>query len=230
MIACLLLAGGVAAADPETLVRAELPNGPMAAAPGTGVTIDGGWGGAHAQALGAMSAEALLAGKITVRAGFQYDVGTMRPSAGAGYTLLDPFRHAVGLLIAAAYKPEGLTEPEGELETTLALSRRVGDGLASASVTYGQDFDGAHHDGELALALVEPVAKNIAFGGMGRGRSGLGSTTELGANWDGLAGAVGRVQVDQYTVTALGGTEVLGAVGGGTRYGALVALALGAWW
>ncbi len=231
MIACLLLVGGVASADPgDLLVRARLPGGPDAAAPGVGVTADGGWGGAHAQALGAFSAEALLEGHVTVRAGVDLDVGKMRPTAGASYQFLDPFRHAIGLLVGAAYKPEGLTEAGGELETTIALSRRFGDGLASASLAYGQDFDGAHHDGEAAIAMVEPLAQRFALGGLARGRSGLGSTTDLGANWDGLAGAVGRVQLDQYTLTAIGGTEVLGAVGGSTKVGALVSLAVGAWW
>lgn len=231
MIACILLSAGVAAADPSNvLVASRLPSGPDAAAPGMGVTADGGWGGAHAEAVGGFSAEALLASRLTVRAGITYDVGVARPSAGASYQFLDPFRHAIGLLVGAAYKPEGLTETEGEIETTLAISRRFGGGLASASVTYGQDFDAAHHDGEAALALVEPLTERAAIGGVARGRSGLGSTTELGASWDGLAGAVGRLQIDQYTITAIGGTEVLGAVTGGTKVGALVTLAFGAWW
>jgi hypothetical protein len=228
----VLFVSGVAAADPSdaTMIRARLPGGPDASAPGLGASVEGGWGGARAQAIGAVSAEALLGGRITLRAGVAYDVGQTRPSASASYAFLDPFRNAVGVLAGLAYKPEGLTEPGGELEATFAMSRRFGGGLASASLTYGQDADFVHHDGEAALAFVEPVAMHAAIGGLARARSGLGSTTELGANWDTLAGAVGRVQLDTYTLTAIGGTEVVGQVVGGTKLGALFALALGAWW
>ncbi len=229
---CLLLVGGVASAEPgdsTTIIRAQLPGGPDAAAPGIGASVEGGWGGARAEAVGAFTAEALLWGRVTVRAGVGYDVGVTRPTAGVSYQFLDPYRSAVGLLAGVAYKPEGLTEPEGEIESTVALSRRVGDGLASAAITYGQDADFVHHDGEAALALVEPVAQQVAVGGLTRFRSGLGSTTDLGARWDSLAGAVGRIQLDAYTVTAIGGAEVVGATMGGTRLGAMVTLAVGAW-
>jgi hypothetical protein len=229
---CLVLVGGVASADPTdstTMIRAKLPGGPDAAAPGIGASVEGGWGGARAQAVGAFTAEALLWNRVTVRAGVGYDVGVARPSASLSYQFLDPFRHAIGLLAGVAYKPEGLTEPEGEIEGTLALSRRVGDGLASASITYGQDADFVHHDGEAALSLVEPVAEQVAVGGLTRFRSGLGSTTDLGARWDSLAGAVGRLQIDQFTVTAIGGGELVGVMAGGTKLGALVTLAFGAW-
>lgn len=221
----------VAAADPEAaLITSRIPGGPDAAAPGLGASVQGGWGGAHAQAVGAVSAEALLAERVTVRAGVAYDVGKARPTASVSYTVLDPYRHEIGILAGVAYKPEGLTQAEGEVETTVALSRRVGRGLASASVTYGQDPDFKHHDGELAIAMVEPVLARSALGGVARARSGLGSSTELGANWDGLAGVVGRTQVGPYTFTAIGGTEMIGQVMGGTKLGVLGTVAVGAWW
>jgi hypothetical protein len=235
-IACVLVPAGVAAADPEiaegtnALVRARLPNGPDQAAPGLGASVEGGWGGARAEALGAVSAEALLYDRITVRAGVTYDVGTARPAASASYEIYDPFKRSVGLLAGVAFKTEGLTEAEGEVEVTLAVSRRVGDGLAAASITYGQDADFKHHDAEAAVGLVEPIMHQAAVGGIARVRSGLGSATELGANWDALAGAAGRVKYGPYALTAIGGTEIVGETMGGTKLGALVTLALGAWW
>jgi hypothetical protein len=112
----------------------------------------------------------------------------------------------------------------------VAASRQIGSGLATASITYGQDPDFNHHDGEVALAAMQPVGKTAALGGVARMRSGLGSSTELGARWDSLAGAVGRLQVDQFTVTAVAGAELAAPDTGSTKVGVLGALALGAWW
>jgi hypothetical protein len=223
------LCAGVAHAD-EAFISARLPGGPDAAAPGMGASVEGGWGGARAEAVGAVSAEALLYGRITARASVTYDVGKAKPSAYLSYVFLDPYRHAIGLLVGMAVKTEGMTEPDGEVEGTVALSRRVGAGLLTGSITFGADPDFHDHDGEAALALMQPVADHTAVGGLARGRSGLGSTNELGANWDAIAGAVARTQLGVYTLTAIGGVDTIGAVTGGTRTGALATLAVGAWW
>jgi hypothetical protein len=231
------LGAHVAAADPDAadgttsapIVRARIPGGPDAPAPGLGASVQGGWGGAHAQAIGAISAEGLLLGRLTIRAGVDYDAGKTRPSAGASYVLYSPEDHPVGVLVGLAYKPEGLTEPEGEVEGTVALSHKLGNALASASITYGQDADFNTHDGEIALAAVQPLSKSVALGGVTRARHGLGSATDLGARWDGLAGALARMQVDDYTVTAVVGSEIIGVDPGGTKVGLLGTLAVGAW-
>jgi hypothetical protein len=230
IVAFVLASAGVAAADPsELLVREQVPSGPLASAPGVGGEIQGGWGGAHAEAIGGLSAEALLYDRLTIAAGVQYDVGSTRPSASASFVLVDAGSHPIGLLAAVAYKPEGLTEPDGEIESTLALSRRIGAGLATASVTFGADLDAAHHDGEAAASAIEPVTANAALGGVARVRDGLGSSTDLGARWDGLAGAVARGRFGTYTLTAVAGGEAIGVVMGGTKLGVLGMLALGAW-
>ncbi len=238
-MACVLLLGatGVAAADDGSdtnpsapLVHARISGGPEAPAPGLGASVQGGWGGAHAQAIGAVSAEALVLGRITIRAGVEYDAGKTRPSASASYLFFDPEHSAIGLLAGLAYKPEGLTEPDGEFEGTVALSHKFGDALGSASVTYGQDADFKEHDAEIALAAVEPLSKSVALGGVTRARSGLGSAKDLGARWDGLAGGLARMQIDQYTVTAVVGGEIIGVDPSGTKLGLLGTLAVGAWW
>jgi hypothetical protein len=229
----LLASGGTALADDgddgDTLVRARISGGPDAPAPGLGASISGGWGGAHAQAIGAISAEGLIAGRLTIRAGVDYDAGTSRPSAGASYVLVDAATHPVGVLVGVAYKPEGLTEPEGEVEGTVALARQIGAGQLAGSITYGQDADFKEHDGEVAISGVEPIAKHAALGGVARYRNGLGSATDLGARWDSLAGAMARVQIDQYMLTFVGGTEVIGVDAGGTKVGVLGTVAVGAW-
>jgi hypothetical protein len=222
--------GGVGVGNDDALVRAQISGGPVQAAPGLGASISGGWGGAHAQAIGDFTAEALLSGRLTIRAGVDYDAGKTRPSASASYTFYDARAHAVGVLAGIAYKPEGLTEPGGEFEGTVAISRVLGAGLASASVTYGQDADFHEHDGEAALSVVEPVARTVALGGITRMRDGLGSSTDLGARWDGLAGGMARFQIDTYQVTFVGGGEVIGAAAGGTKLGVLGTIAVGAWW
>jgi hypothetical protein len=239
-IACAMILGGAGVASAQVaddepqvstaLINSRLPSGPDAATPGLGASVEGGWGGAHAKAVGKFVAEGLIAERITLRAGVQIDNGTARPSAGASYVFLDAATHPVGLLAGLAYKPEGLTEPEGEVEGTVALSRRIGDGLASASITYGQDPDFNEHDAELALGAVTPVAPTLALGGVARARSGLGSSKDLGVKWDSLAGGVARLQVEQYTITAVAGAEMTAPDSGGTKLGVMGTLAVGAWW
>ena len=230
-LAAALLAGvRVAAADPgELIVREQVPAGPIASAPGLGGEIQAGWGGAHAEAIGGLSAQALFFERLTIAAGVQYDVGSTRPSATASFVIVDASAHPIGVLAAVAYKPEGLTEPDGEIESTLAVSRRIGAGFATASVTFGADLDAAHHDGEAAASAIEPVSQNAAVGGVARVRDGLGSSTDLGARWDSLFGAVARGRLGTYTLTAVGGGEAVGQVMGGTKLGVLGMLALGAW-
>jgi hypothetical protein len=236
IIAFVLAVAGVAAADPtmpadpsQLLVAEQVPSGPLVAAPGMGGEIQGGWGGAHAEAIGGLTAEALLYKRLTIQAGVQYDVGSTRPSALASFVIVDANDHPIGLLAAVAYKPEGLTEPDGEIESTLAVSRRIGAGLATASVTFGEDLDASHHDGEAAVSAIEPVTTTAAVGGVARARDGLGSSTDLGARWDGLAGAVARGRFGTYTLTGVAGGEAIGVVMGGTKLGVLGMLALGAW-
>lgn len=231
----LFICGGTALAgdgDSDTgdqLVRARISGGPDAPAPGLGASISGGWGGAHAQAIGAISAEGLIWNRLTIRAGVDYDAGKSRPSASASYVLYDAATHPVGVLVGLAYKPEGLTEPEGEMEATIAAAHRIGAGQLAASVTYGQDADFKERDGEVAISGVEPIAKHAALGGVARYRNGLGSATDLGARWDSLAGAMARVKLDQYVLTFVGGTEVIGVDVGGTKVGVLGTVAVGAW-
>jgi hypothetical protein len=219
-----------AAVEATTLVASRVPEGPLTAAPGVGASVEGGWDGARARAIGAITAEALIARRITLRAGAQYELGSTRPSVSGSYLLLDSDEHAIGVLATVAYKPDGLTEPGGELESTLSITHRLAGGIAAASITYGQDPDLAHHDGEIALSAIEPIARHAALGGVARARSGLGSATELGASWDGLAGAVARTQLGALTFTALGGTQIVGPLSGGTRLGALGTVAVGSWW
>ena len=79
----------------------------------------------------------------------------------------------IGLRAAFAYKPEGFTEPEGELEAQLVLVRPIGRGAARAMIAYGQDPEGNEFDGEVAASYVHRIAEPIVIGATARYRYGF---------------------------------------------------------
>jgi hypothetical protein len=90
------------------------------------------------------STEVRLWGPISLRGGAVYTNGnqTLRPSFGARAQALHEDRHGVAGAIGVFYKPEGLTEPEGEIETVLSIGRHAGRTYFLGNLLYGQDPEG----------------------------------------------------------------------------------------
>src|SRR2546427_10923551 len=96
-----------------------------------------------------------------------------RASSRRTYQLLDPHRHAIGVRLSGAYKPEGFSEPEGELEGVLAASRLIGGDVARTFVAYGSDSDGRQADTELGAGYLRRLAEHWVVGGTLRYRYAL---------------------------------------------------------
>src|SRR5262249_50562952 len=102
-------------------------------------------------------------------------------------------RHGVDGAIGVFYKPEGLTEGEGEVEAILSLARHFGRVGAYGNLVYGQDPEGSERDGELRLAALYGVNERLYTGLDTRFRFDLGSDlgkrrAKLEADWDLVAG------------------------------------------
>jgi hypothetical protein len=97
----------------------------------------------------------------------------LRPSVAGRAQFLDQQRHGVTAAVALAFKAEGFTEPEGELETTLSLGRRFGRSLLIANLVYGQDPEGRERDAEVSAAWLVRLATWAHVGVDGRGRFDL---------------------------------------------------------
>jgi hypothetical protein len=184
------------------------------AAQGAYVTSVGGYDSARHTKSFEASAEVRLWGPIAIRGGAVYTgaTATLRPSFGARARLLDERRQGVDAGVGIFYRPEGLTEAEGEIETLVAVGRHVGASYLLGNLLYGQDPEGNERDGEIRLAALHPVGSRLLVGFDGRLRFDLGSQqAKLAAHqeprMDALVGP---------SATALLGPIALSVQGGGS--------------
>jgi hypothetical protein len=142
-----------------------------------------------------------------------------RPGGGLAYVLA-PYATAYVL-----YKAEGFSEPEGEVEGTMALAH----GPLAGSITYGQDVDARNRDVEGAVAVRAEVVHNLFAGGLARYRDALGTPGEMLAR-DGFGGATATLVVDRLAFTAMAGVAGVQKNGTGEKFetGAAATLAIGA--
>lgn len=175
--------------------------------------------------------EVTLWGPLALRgtAGIGDGTHRLRPSVAGRVQVLSQRRHGVDGALSIAYRAEGFTEAEGEIETVLALSRTIRGATAIVNLAYGQDPEGRERDGEVRAAVLGAVSRRVQLGVDGRWRFDLGSDEavlraghELAADVD--VGPVAAIALGPLAVTAHGGGSVVRPVNGGYRVG-LVALA-----
>jgi hypothetical protein len=179
------------------------------------------------------TAEARLWGPIAVRGSAVYTNTDhlMRPSFGARAQALREERHGIDGAFGVFYRPEGLTEPEGEIESVLSVGRHAGQTYLLGNLLYGQDPEGSERDGELHLAALRPIRSRFVVGFDGRLRFDLGSNAAKlaehhEATLDAMLGP---------SATAFAGPVALFVNGGAaavrlqqqTSYGAFVMLGIG---
>ena len=74
------------------------------------------------------------------------------PHDGGRVQLLRQNRHGVDGSVSVFYRPEGFTEPEGEIESFVSLGRRGERVSVFGNLVYGQDPEGNERDGEVRFA------------------------------------------------------------------------------
>jgi hypothetical protein len=192
-------------------------------------TAFGGYDSARKSGLFEAAAEARIWKGLSLRGGALYtsSTDTLRPSFGARYQFLSEARHGIDGSLGVFYRPEGLTEPEGEIETVVSAGSHVGRTYLLGNLVYGQDPEANERDGEVRLAALHPVGGLVLLGLDARVRFDLGSQpTKLEAKLDAVAGPVATVLVGPVALTAQGGVSAL-RLEDSTSYGAVVLGGLG---
>jgi hypothetical protein len=172
-------------------------------------------------------------GPISLRAGAVYTNGdrVLRPSVGGRVQAFRETRHGADLAAGLFYRPEGLTEPEGEIESVVSVGKHLGRVYVLGNLLYGQDPEGNERDGEVRLAALRPAGGRFLLGVDSRARFDLGSNpATLAAHRE----STFDVNVGPLVGGRLG-TIMLTAQGGGaalrrdntTSYGAFVVLGVG---
>jgi hypothetical protein len=180
------------------------------------------------------STEVRLFGPVSVRGGAVYTSSTrsLRPSFGARVQALREARAGVDLSLGAFYRPEGLTEPEGEIESVLSVGRHVGSSYLLGNLLYGQDPDGHERDGEVRLAALRPVGPRWIVGLDSRGRFDLGSdrtilAQHMESTFDAVAGPLVTAVLKPVALSLQAGGSATRMPLANTRYGAFVMTGIG---
>lgn len=128
-----------------------------------------------------------------------------RPGVGASYQFLSEAKHGVSSTAYLAYKTEGFTEPEGEIEGLVAFGKTFGPFRGVVNAAYGQDADAKERDGELAVHLHTPIGTRVLVGATGRYRDALGSGGDHGVLRDAFGGFTATVAVGPVGITTMAG-------------------------
>jgi hypothetical protein len=161
-----------ASADPALF----LP-GAVAAASGSHRVVGVGWGGfdaaTHDPLLGA-TVEAVLGSRLAIGAGVTYAAATnsqpaaARPTVVVRLQILDQRRHGLDAGVAVGYGQERFAEEQGLFRGSLAGGWRSDHATLLANLTYGQDGEGDDHEGDIRLAGLYRVGRNLHLGLDGR--------------------------------------------------------------
>jgi hypothetical protein len=185
----------------------------------------GGYDGAARAGLFESDAEVTLFGPVAIRGGAVYSPtgGRLRPSVGGKAQVLRSALHGVDGSVGVFYRPEGLTEPEGEIEGFAAIGGAIGRTYLIGNLLYGQDPEGRERDGEVRLSALRPAGRRVLLGVDGRCRFDLGSdATKLATHgeptFDALAGPAANVLIGPVALLAEAGASVR-RLGGTTTFG-----------
>jgi hypothetical protein len=177
-----------------------------------------GYDGARSAPIGSATAEVSVWGPFALRGGAEYssDRKAMRPSIGGRVQLLRQERQGVDGSLSVFYRPEGFTEPEGEIETFVSVGRRFDRLVVLGNLVYGQDPEGNERDGEIRFASLYAMGR-WTLGVDSRLRFAIGTQKSAMAQsepkFDLLAGPVAAATVGPVAFFAQAGPSVLKVTG-----------------
>jgi hypothetical protein len=182
---------------------------PVARSP-IAVRLEGGYDQAARRPIADVHADVRVWRWVRVLAGAERgagEEGALRPTLGVAAVLAD--RETWGAAASVAYRPEGFTEPEGEIELKLTGARRIAGLTLSAMIAYGQDPEARERDGEQGLAVTAPVSRSWWLGVGERARASLAAPEPGVPAWDVAGGPVVATEVGPVLVTAMIGASAV---------------------
>jgi len=153
-------------------------------------------------------------GPFAIRGGAEYSTErkAARPTVGGRVQILRQERHGLDGSLGVFYRPEGFTEPEGEIESFVSLGRRFERVSVMGNLVYGQDPEGNERDGEVRFASLYGVGR-WSVGLDSRLRFAIGTQKSANAaaepKFDLLAGPVAAATVGPVALFAQAGPSVL---------------------
>jgi hypothetical protein len=235
-LACgLIVAVTPAAAAPrgepaeEAAIRSQVGWGTTVTPDRVGVSTEGGWNGASGRAEIGATVEATLVPRASLFATAQ--VGhdpTARPTVGAAYQLIEPGRGATAARVTVAYKPEGFTEPEGEIEGVVLVAGRIGGGALRGRLAYGQDPEGRESDAEVGGSYLHAVGGGVLIGVSARYRGAIKVKTSAEPRWDLVSGGIVSYGRDRARVELLVGGDAVAYPGAAVQRGVIGLVSVGA--
>lgn len=172
----------------------------------------------------AAAPNAQVTGRVGLGYGLALEVGAHRMGASQGVVSQDSvFRPSVGvkwnfagggdkpyaLTLLGAFRPEGFTEPEGELELHLLGSYKAGRTELHGNLTVGGEPEGEAGDAELHMAVGYRVSPTVVLGVEEQSRVGFGSKkTEVWGRQEHVAGPSLQYKSAGLLVSALVGGGV----------------------
>jgi hypothetical protein len=177
-----------------------------------------GYDGARSSPIGGATAEVRIWGPFAIRGGAEYstDRRAARPTIGGRVQFLRQDRHGIDGSLSIFYRPEGFTEPEGEIETFVSVGRRFERVSVMGNLVYGQDPEGNERDAELRFASLYGVGR-WSLGLDSRVRFAIGTQKSANAQaepkFDLLAGPLAAATVGPIALFAQAGPSVLKITG-----------------
>jgi hypothetical protein len=146
----------------------------------------------------------------------------MRPSVGARIQLLRQSAHGVDGALTSAFKTEGFDEAEGEIETTVALGRRIERSYLLLNLAYGQDPEGKERDGEVRASWTH-ARRTVIFGLEARARTAFGlqhgTYSALEPRADAVGGPIAMVPVGSFVLFGEVGPSTVKLAGRSFQWG-----------
>jgi len=211
---------------PPPEIRTALREGallPSTLAPRVGATAAlafgfAGYDGARSSPIGGAVAEVRVWGPFALRGGAEYSTERKepRPTIGGRVQILRQERHGLDGSLSVFYRPEGFSEPEGEIESFISLGRRFDRVSVLGNLVYGQDPEGNERDGEVRLASMYGVGRwSVGFDSRLRFALGpqKGAMAQAEPKFDLLAGPLAAATVGPIALFAQAGPSVLKVTG-----------------
>jgi len=204
---------------------------PLALSPSVGPNraLASGFGGYDNAALAPRFesfAEARVYGPLALRfaAHMRSENQTVAPSIMGRVQILSQAKHGFDGGVAVAYKAEGFSEPEGEIEVLIAAARTFGSWRLVGNLAYGQDPEGRERDGEVRAAALCHLGTLYYLGLDSRLRIDLGEENEAlkvheEAKFDFDAGPAFHVALGPLALSAHAGLSGTQRGEGNTRVG-----------
>jgi hypothetical protein len=230
VVVAAVMSPSLAAADDASeylALRSQIGFGASLSPKLVSLSTEAGYDGAAKQGAANFAAEAHIYKGFSLRA--TAELGglndTSRPAIGGAYQFFDPRTDPVGLRVSVTYKPEGFSEPEGEIEDVAVITRLIGNDSLRGFVAWGNDADFQEEDAEIGGSYLHSFRRDLVAGVTGRYRRGFGTHKAAEPDWDTTAGAVVSYMLTPVRLEVFVGDETISRAG--THSGLLGLFGLG---